>query len=101
MLCGKAAVVDVRHPERVKVRRVSTIPMRSSVLECCKERGDKWATEVEKRVLACIDLVAAEAVYHDLCGHFLIESALVNKLITAVLPAELELNKSSNDIIEI
>ena len=41
MLCGKAAVVDVRHPERVKVRRVSTIPMRSSVLECCKERGDK------------------------------------------------------------
>ncbi len=29
----------------------------------CKERGDKWASEVEQRLLACIDLVAAEAVY--------------------------------------
>ena len=64
----------------MKVRRVSTIPMRSSVLECCKERGDKWATEVEKRVLACIDLVAAEAVYHDLCfSRFMLKKDLDKK----------------------
>jgi hypothetical protein len=67
MLCAKPAVVDTRHPERLKVHRASTIPICSTLLERCKERGDEWASEIEQRVLACIDLVAAEAVYHDQC----------------------------------
>ncbi len=67
MFCSKSVVVDLRHPERTKVGRVSTIPIRSRILECCQERRDEWAAEVENRILSCIDLVAAEAVYHDFC----------------------------------
>jgi len=43
----------------------TTIPMRCSLLESCKERGDHWASEVENRPQGCFDLVAAEAMYHD------------------------------------
>ena len=47
------------------MHKVSIIPMHCNLLECCKERGDLWASEVENRLQGCIDLVAAEAVYHD------------------------------------
>ena len=67
MLCIKSAIFDTRHPERHQVHKLSTIPMRCNLLECCKERGDQWASEVENRLKGCIDLVAAEAVYHDSC----------------------------------
>lgn len=67
MLCGKSAVVDSRHPKRQRVYKVSTIPMRCNLLKCCREREDQWASEVENRLQGCIDLVAAEAVYHDKC----------------------------------
>ncbi len=33
MLCCKPAMVDARHPERMRVRRASTIPLRSTLLE--------------------------------------------------------------------
>ena len=49
------------------MHNVSTIPMCCNLLECCKERGDLWAFEVKNRLQGCIDLVAAEAVYHDSC----------------------------------
>ena len=49
-------------------------------LYCCKERGDEWASEVEKRLLACIDLVAAEAVYHNQCiSRFMLKKDLDKK----------------------
>ena len=67
LLCAKPAIVDTRHPQRQRVHKVSTIPIRCNLLECCKERGDVWASEVENRLQGCIDLVAAEAVYHDSC----------------------------------
>ena len=57
--------MDARHPHRQPVHRVSTIPMRCTLLECCTERGDQWASEVENRLQGCFDLVAAEATYHD------------------------------------
>ncbi len=57
-------MVDARHPERMRVRRASTIPILSTLLEHCRERGDEWASEIEQRLLPCIDLVAAEAIYH-------------------------------------
>ena len=48
------------------MHKVSTIPMHCNLLECCKERGDLWASEVENCLQGCIDLFAAEAVYHML-----------------------------------
>lgn len=67
LLCAKPAIMDTRHPQRECVHRISTIPMRCNLLECCKERGDLWASEIENRLQGCIDLVAAEARYHDSC----------------------------------
>ena len=64
MFCGKSVTVDSRHPER-KVITVTTLPLRCKLLECCDQRGDLWASEVKNH--GCIDLVAAEAVYHQKC----------------------------------
>ena len=66
-VCSVVNLFDARHPERQPVHKVSTIPMRCNLLECCRDRGDLWASEVENRLQGCIDLVAAEAVYHDNC----------------------------------
>ena len=65
MFCGKSAIFDTQHLKR-RVHKVSSIPMHCNLLlECCKEKGDLWASEVENHLQGCIDLVAAEAVYHD------------------------------------
>ena len=60
----KLGIVNAYHPQLQHVHRVSTIPMRCNILNCCKERGDQWAFEVENRVQGCFDL---EAMYHDSC----------------------------------
>ena len=31
MICGKPAIVDARHPERMRVHRVSTLPIRGKI----------------------------------------------------------------------
>ena len=67
MLCGKCAMVDTRHPDRAHVKVVTTLPMRDNILEQCSRRGDDWALTVQNRLHVCIDLVAAEAVYHSKC----------------------------------
>ena len=67
MLCGRSAMPDSRHPERDPVHIVRTLPIRSNLLDHCTKRGDLWAYEVQNRLSGCIDLVAAEAVYHDSC----------------------------------
>ena len=67
MVCGKSAIVDTRHPQRQRVHKVSTTPMRCNLLECCIERGDLWACEVANRLQRCIDLVAAKMMYYDSC----------------------------------
>lgn len=66
-LCGNNATIDIRHADRNRVRRVTTLPMRDKLLERCKERDDSWGLNVQKCLLSCIDLVAAEAVYHAPC----------------------------------
>ena len=33
----------------------------------CETRGDKWAEEVLHLLLSCNDLLAEEAVYHNVC----------------------------------
>ena len=45
-------------------------------------------------------IMTGKAVSRALRGHFLVESALVNKLMVAILPAELQLNTTSIDLIE-
>jgi hypothetical protein len=77
MLCGKSAAIDVRHPNQSSaVHKVTTIPIRKSLLDCCERRGDSWGVEVQSRLLGCIDLVAAEAVYHNTCfSRFMLNKA--------------------------
>ena len=65
MLYGKPTTNDARHPNRTQVKIVTTLPLRSKVLEQCGKRGDMWACEVQICLYGCIDLVAAEAVYHS------------------------------------
>ncbi|XP_065911780.1 uncharacterized protein [Dysidea avara] len=67
MLCGKNIKFDARHPERSKIHNVTTLTMHDNLLECCDKRGDEWASEVQKRLHGCFDLVAAEAIYHSNC----------------------------------
>jgi len=67
MLCGEKAEIDHRHPEQNKIHSVTTLPMHEKLLECCEKRGDAWASEVQNRLCDCIDLVAAEAIYHANC----------------------------------
>ena len=65
LLCTKPAIMDTCHPQREYVHRISTIPMRCNLLECCKEREDLWASEIKNRLQGCIDLVIAKARHHD------------------------------------
>ncbi len=80
MLCGQSAKLDSRYPESI-VRSVTTLPMRAKLMECCTKRDDSWGSEVMNRLQGCIDLVAAEAVYHDNClSRFLLHKELNTKM---------------------
>jgi len=65
MLCGKPATIDAHYPNRTQVKTVNTLPLHNKVLEQCDKRRDMWASEVQTRLHGCIDLVAAEAIYHS------------------------------------
>ena len=67
VLCGSNTNFDTRHPERSKVHKITTLPIKNRLLECCQRRGDSWGLEVQERLHGCFDLVAAEAVYHNNC----------------------------------
>ena len=77
MICGQFAILDSRYPETI-IRSVTTLPMRTKLIECCAKRDDSWGSEVMNRLQGCIDLVAAEAVYHNNC----LSQFLLNKEIT-------------------
>ena len=64
MLCGEKANID---PQRNKIHNVTTFSIHDNLLECCDKRDDAWASEVQKRLCGCLDLVAAEAIYHGNC----------------------------------
>ena len=50
--------------------------MHGKLLECCDKRGDTWASEVQNRLCGCLDLVAAEAIYHANCySQFMLDKA--------------------------
>ena len=69
MLRGKSAETDKCHPDRkqLQVQKVTTISLHESILERCRKRGDMWALWVRDRLYGYINLVAAEAIYHDNC----------------------------------
>ena len=48
-------------------KSVTTLSLRSKVLEQCDKRRDVWSSEVQTRLYDCIDLVAAEVIYHSKC----------------------------------
>ena len=66
--CESPVIFDDRHPDRNKDSRVvRTIPLRDDMLSKCRNRLDSWAKQVKGRLENCIDLVAAEAIYHKSC----------------------------------
>ena len=68
VFCCKVVIFDSHHPDRYNDSRAARyIPLRQQILRRCEERGDHWAYSVEARLNGCIDLVAAEAVYHNNC----------------------------------
>ena len=59
--------------------------MHDNILECCDRRGNTLASEVQKRLCGCLDLVAAEAIYHVNCySQFLLNKS--NGLSTECAP---------------
>ena len=85
ILCGNLAKFDIRHPDRDRVHCVTTLPMRDKLLECCGKRGDTWASEVQNRLHGCIDLVAAEAIYHANCYSRFLLNKVQNASATSVV----------------
>ncbi len=79
MLCGQLAIRDSRHPE-TSVRSVTTLPLHDKLMQCCSRRDDAWGLEAMSRLQGCIDLVAAEAVYQDIClSKFLLDRDVSTK----------------------
>ena len=95
VLCGKSAEADARHPER-QVHKVAAIPLWEYVLECCRKRGDTWGYEVQDRLHGYIDLVAAEAVYHNSCFSQFMLSKQLDGATAKDLGADLRINKWDN-----
>ena len=53
IFCGKQALVDPRHPD-VIMHTVTTLPLRSKLMECCLKRNDGWGSEVMNRLYGCM-----------------------------------------------
>lgn len=66
--CGEPCAFDEKHPGRNRFRLAETLPFRDKVLNTCQERNDIWAEDVKRRVVDCLDFVAAEARYHKACS---------------------------------
>ena len=49
-------------------RHVTTIEFHQNIVKIANERNDKWGRDVLLRLDSCIDLVAAEGIYHRDCA---------------------------------
>ena len=65
--CAEFAAVDKRHPDRSDIHSVTTLPFREKLMQVCEQRNNEWSSAVQIRLNECIDLVAAEAIYHKSC----------------------------------
>ena len=61
-LCEKRA--EKKHSS---VCDVTTLPLRETLIDRCKERNDEWGNVLLGKLQSCNDLVAEEAVYHSSC----------------------------------
>ena len=64
--CTKCVRVDERN-NPLDYHFARTLAFRDSILAVCEQRSDSWALDVKGRLQLCIDLPAADAIYHDLC----------------------------------
>ena len=64
-LCGMPA--DTNSDDAWAVR---TYDLQRSIVEACDQRpsNDRWAEKVRGRLASCIDLTAADAIYHTVCS---------------------------------
>ena len=46
------------------LQKVGTLSFKTSLLNKCQERADKWADDVLRRLSSSIDLAASDAIYH-------------------------------------
>ena len=68
LFCESSCISDRKHGNRHNVIEVRTQEIRDSLLRICSEQNhDEWAATVKKHLLACHDLLAAEARYHKSC----------------------------------
>ena len=65
--CQKSCLFDPKHFGRSDCHHVTTLPLKTKILDVCSKRKDEWAISVQRRVLDCHDLIAAEARYHESC----------------------------------
>lgn len=63
----KQTLADARHPDRIDVQMVTTIPFHENLLQICHERNDAWSSEVKIQLHNHIDLFAADAIYQKSC----------------------------------
>ena len=68
------------------LQKVGTLSFKTSLLNKCQERADKWADDVLRRLSSSIDLVASDATYHGQCE----SNFLKKKYIPATKRAETE-----------
>ena len=78
--CGEEIKIDLKHPNRNKpVFEAVTLTFRTSIWQLCEKRNDSWAETVKIRLNDCIDLPAAEGIYHKTCQvKFMAEKQLHN-----------------------
>lgn len=67
IFCAEICDIDERHPNRPQVFKVVYLRYRDTLLEICDKRDDEWAEEVRRRIIPCIDLIQANAKYHETC----------------------------------
>ena len=97
--CARECIHDMKHPDRNPIHIVEGLPFRDSVLQVCTTRNDEWAEQVKRRVLDCLDLVAAEDRYHKICLDKFYLSTGINQ-VTPERPLESESLKHLNLVCE-
>ena len=70
IFCSEHITQDTKNPFRKGglVSSVKTLGFRANVIDCAKQRNDKWGNDVIDRLQNVYDLVAAESKYHRTCA---------------------------------
>ena len=83
-LCTEAATVDrhqsfvVQSAQLAAFRSASTLEIRETVINHCHVRNDDdFSLKVLDRLQSCCDLVAEEAVYHNTCLSYFLQTSIL------------------------